>query len=164
MWIKVFPVSVGLLICPDEKMSGGCVCMHGRATRASWLLNSAGQSCAGLLWKIIASPYTPATSTFRTTKGVAKGCSSPHTEVGHIKFLQLIWPQFGWLWIFDALMQCTDTSLELPVPIPAVVDMSWTSSWSLLDGFHAEMWCWRISLVSLWTHNHRTAIFEVGPS
>lgn len=101
-WITIFPVSVGLLNCPDEKMSDGCVCMHERATRARCLHGSAGQSCPGLLWKIIAPPYTPATSMVRTAKGTAKGNFSPPTEVRHIMFLQLFWPQFGWLWVFDA--------------------------------------------------------------
>lgn len=85
--ITIFLVSVGLLNCPDEKMSDGC--MDERATRASWLHDSAGQSCAGLLWKIIAPPYTPATYKFRAAESIANGCFSPPTEVWPIKFLQL---------------------------------------------------------------------------
>lgn len=67
------------------RWENGWVFMHGRATRPSWSLGFAGQFCAGLLWKINASPYTPATSTFRTAKGSAKDCFSTPTAVGHIK-------------------------------------------------------------------------------
>lgn len=69
-----------------------------------------------------------------------------------------------WLATNHWCLQCIDTSLELLMPTPTLEDMSWTSFWSLLMGFHAERRRWRISLDSLWTCNHRMAIFEVGPS
>lgn len=88
-----------------------CVCE--RAIEASWLLSSAGELCAGLLCKIIASPYTPATSVFRTAKGFAKGCLSPLTDTWHIWFLQLFWTRFSWVWVVNTCTALTEDVLVM---------------------------------------------------
>lgn len=144
-----------------------CVCVCVRATGVSWLLSSAGALGAGLFWKIIASPYTPATSVFRTTKGFPKGCLSPPTEVWHMRSRQLFWPQFNCLWIVNTCTALTEGVLDVKgvlIPISVPVGMSWTVFWPLLTAvsFHVERQTWRISLDGLWSHNHRMAIFEVG--
>lgn len=64
-------------------MSDECVFMHERTTRASWLLSSAGQFCAGLLWKIIASPYSPDTSTLRTAKALQRAVLALYSSMAH---------------------------------------------------------------------------------